>query len=186
MYTPQRLVAEHREMEENENLLIYQNHRRKVNGIYVAEKDWDGLMELYDQALDIAEISPEYKTILRTMPIQEYEASLLSSLQRAAQKAHKTDTVKAIYFEHEDGQANFFLCERFEKNDDSDWASDFEVDIDAPELDPQYNLLADDFPNWHFSLIFAYVDSQICSSLGKCISKVEINIPIAMAEHDTR
>ncbi|MFK8012828.1 MAG: hypothetical protein AB8B80_12365 [Marinicellaceae bacterium] len=112
-----------------------------------------------------------------------YEQLLSESFQKTVIEANNDQSVNAIYFEYEDLQAHFFLCQRYDTDSESDWAAYWETNIEAPIPDIKIDLMADGLSNAQKALIAAFLDAKICIILAHVISKYK-ELPVAMAEHD--
>ena len=182
MYQEKSYVSQCREMVKNQKWCEHSIYRKKVNSFFAKVKNWDGLVSFYNQVIELANMPEQYIKTLRLFEYSNYENLMFASFNKAKVETQKDSTVKAIYFEYDDGQANFFLCQRY-SNKGSDWITYWHRSIECPKLAVDVDLFADDLSNFHQLLVTDYLNARVCVAVGKAINGYS-KVPVAMAEHD--
>jgi len=176
-------VKKCQELSRNQRWVEYVDLKHRINQTFINNNDLKGLSDFYHQVLIASGIYEKYLKILSKIDYSNYETSLSNSFHQAVKNTEKDPSVKAIYFEYDDSQANFFLCQRYDLDLNSDWAAYWEINVEAPVLESNIDLFADDISNVQQALITSYLDAKICIVLAKIINSYK-QLPIAMAEHD--
>ena len=120
-----------------------------------------------------------------------FKKDLLQSLKRADEKAQEDSSIKAIYYEYNPGAQNwdgdFFLCNRYSKDIESDWYSDFELKNIIPGPEPKkafFDFYEIELEEYQEEIIRRYFDAILTASLGELLDNYSTVKPVAMAEHD--
>jgi hypothetical protein len=184
-YTPERFVAEHKEMGQKVDWDLYESNRKLINQWYADTNDWNGLDQFYSTCVELI-IKDSLKEKVLSLSFDEFRTELLSVLNKANEKAKSDKKIKAIYYEYNSDITNFFLCDRFEEKELTDWPCEFEIDgmFNGPSIEEtnfHYDL---ELENYEQEVIRRYFDAKITSSLGRVLENFERELPIAMSEHD--
>jgi hypothetical protein len=188
--TPEQFVSECIEMHEKEDWDLFEDDRLLINQSFADKKDWSGLKSFYTKALNLALDISDVEHVLSCY-FDNFKQDLFHSLKTADEKAQKDSSIKAIYYEYNPGTQNwngdFFLCNRYSKDIESDWYSDFELENIIAGSEPKkafFDFYEIGIEEYQEEIIRRYFDAILTASLGELLDDFSTVKPVAMAEHD--
>ena len=156
--------------------------RSNYTSIFSENRNWTGLKAFRTELIELAPSSVAKHVGEIAFDFSKYEEQLSQSFSEAKEVARKDEMIRAIYFEHDWGQATFFLCVSFEKPG-KDWAGDFMGDFDAPTFDPDDIPFYSDCSAVERLILGEYIHCVVCEYLIKVVKEYS-DLPVAMGEHD--